>query len=429
MALSILLAEAFVVYFLVLGAHALRHRFGLAPYYALMGGLTAIMSWVTDAGVSVQAAGVTFLVGSTVFYTAIQLGVFVVYVFDGPPATRIAIYTVIGVSAMVPIIALALHLQMALMGHTPLGYVPVPSLRINLSSLFASFVDLLFLAMSWEFFQKQRRWLPLFGRAFLCLLGVMWLDVLLFNTAAFAGQPAFRGILEGTLVSRGVVCLFAAPFLWGYLAWQSRAHQMPSEERPVLAIIKEMTRMERKLCQAQEEIARRKEAEAKLEILATTDDLTGLENRRSFLDKAARECRRARRYGQPLSLIMLDTDRFKRVNDHYGHQTGDQVLAAVAQACRRELRDSDILARLGGEEFAALLPQTGPAESLATAERLRRAVESLAVTSPHGPVQITLSAGTASLGPPADSLDQLLSRADEALYRAKAAGRNQVATA
>src|ERR1700755_701653 len=125
--LLILIAEAIAVYFLVLGAHSLRHRVGLAHFYALIGGLTAVMSWVTDAGVKVDLPGVSLMVGSTVFYTALLLGVFVVYVFDGPRATRSAISTIAGVSAMVPIIAVVLHWQLRLTD-TPLGYVPTPSL-------------------------------------------------------------------------------------------------------------------------------------------------------------------------------------------------------------------------------------------------------------------------------------------------------------
>lgn len=91
----ILIVEAMVVYFLVLWAHSLRHSFGPVHFYALIGGITAIMSWVTDAGLKIQVAGITFVVGSTVFYTSLLLGVFVVYVFDGPRATRIAISTII----------------------------------------------------------------------------------------------------------------------------------------------------------------------------------------------------------------------------------------------------------------------------------------------------------------------------------------------
>ena len=104
----ILIGEAMVVYFLVLWAHSLRHRFGPVHFYALIGGITAIISWVTDAGLKVQVAGVTFVVGSTVFYPSLLLGVFVVYVFDGPRATRIAISIIVGVSIMVPIIAVVL---------------------------------------------------------------------------------------------------------------------------------------------------------------------------------------------------------------------------------------------------------------------------------------------------------------------------------
>ena len=129
------------------------------------------MSWVTDAGVLVQVGGISFLVGSTVFYTSILLGVFVVYIFDGPKATRIAISTVIGVSVMVPLIALVLHLQMRLMGSAPLGYVPIPSLRINTASVLATLMDLLFLAVSWEFFNIRLGRLHPALRAFLTLLG------------------------------------------------------------------------------------------------------------------------------------------------------------------------------------------------------------------------------------------------------------------
>src|ERR1700761_4152058 len=128
--LFILIAEAIAVYFLVLGAHSLRRRAGLAYFYALIGGLTAVMSWVTDAGVRVNLPHVSLMVGSTVFYTALLLGVFVVYVFDGPRATRIAISTIAGVSIMTPVIALLLHVQSHLSGATPLVQVPMPSLRI-----------------------------------------------------------------------------------------------------------------------------------------------------------------------------------------------------------------------------------------------------------------------------------------------------------
>ena len=260
--IAILIVEAMTVYFLVLGAHSLRHRFGPVHFYALLGGVTAIMSWVTDAGVAVHVLGITFVVGSTVFYTSLLLGVFVVYVFDGPRATRIAISTVAGVSVMVPLVAVTLHFQMALVGHVSAGYIPIPSLRINAASVVTTLIDLVFLAIAWEYlgkpgFFKIKLWL----RAFLTLLGVMWLDVLLFATGAFAGTPQYLSIMKGTLISRFVIALFALPFLYGYIHWQNRKKGIAIKHRPVLAILKQVAEIEFQLSLAQQEIERRIKAE------------------------------------------------------------------------------------------------------------------------------------------------------------------------
>lgn len=257
----LLIIEAMVVYFLVLWAHSLRHRFGPVHFYALMGGITAIMSWVTDAGVKVQLLGITFIVGSTVFYTALLLGVFVVYVFDGPKATRVAISTIIGVSIMVPLVATALHFQTGLTGDADLAYVPLPSLRINAASVFATFIDLIFLAIAWEYFGKPKLKMQLWVRAFLTLLGVMWLDVVLFATGAFAGEPYYLSVMEGTLASRFFIALIAMPFLYGYLHWQSNIKGILIENRPVLSILKETAEIKAELSLAQQEIERRKEVE------------------------------------------------------------------------------------------------------------------------------------------------------------------------
>ncbi|MBU4056054.1 MAG: VUT family protein [Proteobacteria bacterium] len=257
----ILIVEAMVVYFMVLWVHSLRHRFGPVHFYALIGGITAIMSWVTDAGVTIQVAGITFLVGSTVFYTSLLLGVFVIYVFDGPRATRIAISTVAGVSIMVPLINLALYFQIKLIGSPALSSVPLPSLRINTASVITTLIDLFFLAMAWEFFGKPNLRMQLWLRSFLTLLGVMWLDVLLFATGAFAGTPAYLSIMKGSLISRFFISVFALPFLYGYLHLQSSKKGILIENRPVLAILKQVAEIRVELTQAQEKIKRRVAAE------------------------------------------------------------------------------------------------------------------------------------------------------------------------
>lgn len=259
--LLILIAEAIAVYFLVLWAHSLRGRLGLAHFYALIGSLTAVMVWVTDAGVRVNIPGVSFMVGSTVFYTALLLGVFVVYVFDGPRATRIAISTIIGVSIMVPVVTLVLHWQLRISVPEAVNYFPPQSLRIYTASVLAAFADLVFLAIAWEFLGQPKLNVRLWLRAFLTLLGVLWLDVILFSTGAFAGTPDYLKIMSGTFLSRFVIGIFAFPFLYWYLAWQSGKNGMEIENRPVLAILKEVTRVRLELSLAQREIERRKEVE------------------------------------------------------------------------------------------------------------------------------------------------------------------------
>jgi diguanylate cyclase (GGDEF)-like protein/hemerythrin-like metal-binding protein len=170
---------------------------------------------------------------------------------------------------------------------------------------------------------------------------------------------------------------------------------------------------------------RRREAEGRAREYARqadTDALTGVLNRLGFNGAFSREFERARRYQQPLSVVMLDLDHFKRINDAHGHAAGDQVLAGVARLVEANIRDSDIMARWGGEEFVVVAPQTSLQGAALLAEKLRALME----TSPLGPVgPVTGSFGVAELRP-GDSVEHLLHRADEALYRAKGEGRNRV---
>ncbi len=178
---------------------------------------------------------------------------------------------------------------------------------------------------------------------------------------------------------------------------------------------------------------RRREVELRAQ--AGTDALTGIANRRAFLERADDEVNRALRYGHPLSLLMIDIDHFKQVNDAHGHAAGDAALVRLVEACAPELREHDVLARLGGEEFVVLLPHTDTARAMLVAERLRQAVERTPVEPPPnakgGVFHITISLGSATLqfDQPADapeSLSTLLERADRALYGAKHGGRNRV---
>jgi len=166
---------------------------------------------------------------------------------------------------------------------------------------------------------------------------------------------------------------------------------------------------------------------AKLRELASTDELTGVDNRRRFFENARHEAFRASRKGTSLAAIIIDLDHFKAVNDRYGHAAGDAVLRESTRRLAEGLRGSDFFCRWGGEEFAALLPDTALDGAVALAERLRATLELEPVHCLAGTVRVTASFGVAAGVPLSSSwLDQLLGRADEALYRAKEAGRNRV---
>ncbi len=158
---------------------------------------------------------------------------------------------------------------------------------------------------------------------------------------------------------------------------------------------------------------------------AETDHLTGIGNRRWFFQRAAEEISRSRRSGGAFALILIDLDRFKQINDRFGHAAGDQVLRAISALVRRSLRGYDCFARLGGEEFAVLLPEADLAGALTAAERLRARIAALEIAALGGQ-RVTASFGVVQLEPGDDKVEQLLDRADRALYRAKESGRNRV---
>jgi diguanylate cyclase (GGDEF)-like protein len=168
---------------------------------------------------------------------------------------------------------------------------------------------------------------------------------------------------------------------------------------------------------------------ASLKLLATTDGLTSVYNRRHFDTLARVEWGRFQRYGRPLSLLALDIDNFKAINDRFGHEAGDLVLKAIADDCCVMRRETDIVARTGGEEFVLLLPETTDSAAEVVAERLRRQVEGHSRVFPGEEIRISVSIGVAGATLDMANFEAMLKRADEALYRAKRDGRNRVVRA
>lgn len=197
-----------------------------------------------------------------------------------------------------------------------------------------------------------------------------------------------------------------------------------------LNLFDEISHLNNELMNVQRELAK-KNAElerlyAEVQRLSVIDPLTDVYNRRGFFDLADREVTRAKRYGNPVSVILFDLDHFKKVNDTYGHPVGDIVLAETAARCRKHLRNVDILGRYGGEEFSVLLPETNLDQARIVADRLR-VIASQPIDTGETSLLITISLGLTALDDEKADLQILLQRADGALYQAKDSGRNQVA--
>ena len=214
------------------------------------------------------------------------------------------------------------------------------------------------------------------------------------------------------LVGRGMSDIF------GQFEWRRRILLMVASMITLLALVFtwQMQRSQRALHGAQEELRR----------LEATDSLTGVMSRRAFLEQAQREISRARRYGRPVALLILDFDHFKRVNDTHGHAVGDEVLRGSIAVCKAELREQDLLGRMGGEEFCAVLPEADHDAALQVAERLRVAVAALQFIGKTGEFPVRISIGLTMVSQLDANLAQTLERADRALYLAKERGRDRV---
>jgi diguanylate cyclase (GGDEF)-like protein len=240
---------------------------------------------------------------------------------------------------------------------------------------------------------------------------------------AVLGWAAVWGSQLGLFVEREATLLLVLLWTVGVTAIVLR-HALQLERSHL-----ERGRAERRLQTTQAELERERaklvRANERLAGLATTDSLTALRNRRAFEERLREEVLRARRTHQPLSLLLMDIDHFKRFNDSFGHLAGDEALCEVAAILAHSLRETDLPARYGGEEFAAILPDTPRDAAAQVAERVRAAIARGAGTTRP----ITVSVGVAACGPGVDTARALVDAADRALYRSKAMGRNCVSLA
>jgi diguanylate cyclase (GGDEF)-like protein len=167
-------------------------------------------------------------------------------------------------------------------------------------------------------------------------------------------------------------------------------------------------------------------AHEQLRVQSNTDHLTGIFNRRYFMDRLREAIEETKRHGTSFAVAFIDVDNFKRINDEHGHLNGDEILKQLTQICAKQIRDVDTLARIGGEEFALLLPQTTPEEAVHLVERLRASVAATRARVGEGWLDVTVSIGLTSSTPDLGDVNGVLRRADEALYAAKRQGKNRL---
>ena len=280
-------------------------------------------------------------------------------------------------------------------------------------------------AVLWAFDWQERRvvyvspaYETVFGRSAALLLADHneWLNSIYPDDVEYAAESFARVLQTGAVEAREYRILRTD----GQLRWLSDkcflSRQVGSGGLPLIVGIAE-------------DITEKKRLEGELHRLATLDGLTQCSNRRHFFEQARAEFQRSRECGGPLAFLLLDIDDFKKINDGYGHQMGDQVLARVAHAATTALRGGDLFGRIGGEEFAAVFPGCESSLAEQIAGRLQREIQRLAFFTENGDLHVTVSQGLTTLRAADADLDALFARADAAMYQAKREGKNRIVVA
>lgn len=280
--------------------------------------------------------------------------------------------------------------------------------------------------------EKLSLLVPLVGSALVaaCYLLSGQLGILLFSTVVLLQSQLYghnsisRGLLAMFLLLY-VVCLpLGYPYMLGFSP--NAFKTMPSSLQFVLMMVPLIWALGHYGHIVATVVHSTSTRVSKLQSLAATDGLTGLINRRQFNHQLDAEIARAKRHRSPLSLALFDIDDFKKVNDFYGHPTGDRILQELGRLVSGNVRESDVPARYGGEEFALILPETGQIDAYELLERLRALVEHTVFCLPDNPMTVSISVGVAQLDPDEAESYELIEKADAALYQAKKQGKNQV---
>lgn len=412
--IGLLFVEAAVMAGLVLGLFRARSVLGLSPLYIVMGGFQYL-----EATLSLQVAlwpGFEIYPGSSVMFTTNLFAVLLVYIKEDALETRKLVYGLVLANAGLTLVSLLVSTHFLLPGiETPTSMTArefVNNAQVAIVGAGLLFIDVIGIILVYEYVSRFTRFI--FLRILVALLVVVAFDNFFFAGFVRLGEGDFLPTMIAGLVSKAGATLFYATALWGYLRF-IEPHDLQTSEGDVADVFQMLT-------------YRQKYEQARDRMIH--DPMTGLYNRLHFDEVVPTALAHARRYGEPISLMIVDGDHFKSINDRFSHLEGDRVLKLIGETIRAEVRAADIACRYGGDEFVVVLPRTDAPAARALAERVQaRLRETCAFASPPYPWgTITLTIGIASY--PADgdltAVEDLVRIADRRLYVGKRAGKNVV---
>jgi diguanylate cyclase (GGDEF)-like protein len=412
--LVLLGAEALVMATLVLGLFRSRTLLGLSPLYIVLGGFQYL-----EASLSLRveiAPGWQLYPASTVMFTATLLAVLLVYIKEETTEARKLVYGLVLANTGLTLIALIVSAHVRIPGSAVLSGVSAMSLQANawVAAVGTTLLllDVIGIILVYEFVSRFAR--PLFVRAFVALLLVVSFDNAWFTLLVQGpNNPQFQSLLLSGFVGKATAALFYTTALCVYLRYFEPQRAIVGSGQ-VQDVFETLTYRQR-----YEEVRQR----------MVRDALTGLFNRGYFDEILPRAVAHAARYQEPLSLLLVDTDHFKTINDTYNHLTGDRVLRLVAETLGEHARASDTVCRYGGDEFIVVLASADSTAASGFAERFRRSLrERVRTAVPPLPMdEVTATVGIATfLEDPISSADDLVRLADTRLYVGKRAGRDRV---
>ena len=412
-----ILVETLIVASALLVLFRLRTVFGLVPIYTTLGIFYQMANLLAATVYLKVTPDLMMSPGSVVLFPAILFTVLFVYIREDAREARKLIYALLAANLAVAALGLliAQHFASPLLFNphnlTPELFLQQP--RILVVGTLALFADTILIILLYEFVAHYVT-SSLFLRIAISLVAVLVFDTVLFVTGCFVESPAYLSILLSGILGKSVAGVVYAALLAIYLRYFDVADDSPAGARPALGnLFQVLTYREKyEVLQAQ----------------AMRDALTGIYNRGFFDETLAALAARSRRTGGPLTLMMIDLDHFKQLNDTYGHRAGDQALQAAASIIATTARASDIVCRYGGEEFAVLLPDTALQEGSHLAERVGREIPAgLARQGARWSERpVTATIGLACLPSEAATAEDLVQLADRRLYVGKACGRNRV---